>query len=273
MKDLANHTSKWWLVIIISYTILLSLIGFLIIDTNYALLVLFGLLGFSVCVLMYLINFKFNRIESRIQAAEMELQAVGGLYDSIQTKLPLNLGDWAISAHFLNRLVNEIYLRQPKLILECGSGTSTIVICSCLKEIGEGSIISVDHLDRYATRTRNLLDIEDLEDWANIFTAPLQEYELDKGTFEWYGNEFMKEVDSKVDMLLVDGPPAPLQKLSRYPALPLLKDYLADDCLIMLDDSNRAEEKEIVELWSSMLKVDIEYNCNCKGYSLLEIQR
>lgn len=264
-----NHTKKWWLFNIIILVILFITLGFFVKQIGQTTVVFFGFVGLSLALLLLIIDKQADRIEKRIQHAEMESQAVAGFYKFMKTELPLNLGDWAVSAHFLNRLVKEIYLREPDLIVECGSGTSTLVASSCLKDIGKGKIISLDHLDKYAEKTSNLLAVEELDDWANVITAPLKDYELDIGKFKWYGEKFSENITGKIDMLIIDGPPASLQKFSRYPAIPLLKEFLADDYLILLDDTNRKDEKEIVQRWSDMLNAKIEFNQNCRGYALI----
>lgn len=51
--------------------------------------------------------------------------------------------------------------------------------------------------------------------------------------------------------MLVDGPPGQIQKHSRYPAIPLLKSYFSKKITIVLDDSTRQDEVEIVDRWIS----------------------
>ena len=50
-------------------------------------------------------------------------------------------------------------------------------------------------------------------------------------------------------MLVIDGPSGFIQPLSRYPALPMLYDRLAQDAVIYLDDAARPDEREIATLW------------------------
>ena len=55
-------------------------------------------------------------------------------------------------------------------------------------------------------------------------------------------------------MLIIDGPPENTQKWARYPAIPLLYDYMAKGCIVILDDANRKDEKEIIEMWKTEYK-------------------
>ncbi len=74
-------------------------------------------------------------------------------------------------------------------------------------------------------------------------------------TWNWYDLPDLDKLPGKIDMLVVDGPPWKLQHLARYPALPVLFKYLSDNAVIILDDGNRPDEKEIVKLWKK------EYDC------------
>ena len=58
-------------------------------------------------------------------------------------------------------------------------------------------------------------------------------------------------VPNSVDLLLVDGPPGEVGPQSRYPAFPLLEQFLSDSALIVLDDGRRQEEQQIVTRWAS----------------------
>ncbi len=60
----------------------------------------------------------------------------------------------------------------------------------------------------------------------------------------------MDEIGSqKVDVLIVDGPPAKIGKETRYPAIPRLFDRLADQAIVLVDDAGRPDERKIVRRW------------------------
>ena len=67
-------------------------------------------------------------------------------------------------------------------------------------------------------------------------------------------------------MLIVDGPPRIINKNARYPAIPLLKKFITDDTVILLDDGRRKDEQNTVELWLKELdKFKAEYFNTEKG--------
>ena len=53
------------------------------------------------------------------------------------------------------------------------------------------------------------------------------------------------------DFLLADGPPQEKNSAreARYPAFPLLRDFLADNALIFVDDANRHSERKMIDRW------------------------
>jgi len=50
-------------------------------------------------------------------------------------------------------------------------------------------------------------------------------------------------------MLIIDDPPSRMQKLARYPAIPILFHLLSEDVVVLLDDACRTDEREIIKLW------------------------
>ena len=52
-------------------------------------------------------------------------------------------------------------------------------------------------------------------------------------------------------MLIVDGPPATMGEMARYPALPSLHARLADNCVILMDDGNREDERLTAKRWTT----------------------
>jgi hypothetical protein len=75
-------------------------------------------------------------------------------------------------------------------------------------------------------------------------------------------------------MLVIDGPPGFIQHHSRYPALPLLSERLADGCVIFLDDAARADEQAIVRRWLARFpQLEHHYVASERGCSVLRFRR
>lgn len=171
------------------------------------------------------------------------------LYNTIHVRRPLPPFDgWTISPAAANQLVSQILENRPQKILELGSGLSTLVSAYALNRLGSGMIISLESDSGYATVTCGHLERHNLKEYATVLHAPLKGVTIGCETWQWYDISALEGHDS-FDMLVIDGPPGTTQKLARYPALPLLKDRLNVNAVIVLDDGNREEEKQIIAMW------------------------
>ncbi|OLE19122.1 MAG: hypothetical protein AUI36_35690 [Cyanobacteria bacterium 13_1_40CM_2_61_4] len=165
----------------------------------------------------------------------------------IKERLPIPT-DYSITADFANIMIRAILKRKPNLIVEAGCGLSTIVAAYCLKKLGRGYLVSLEHQRDYLELCQRFILQHGLQRHVGIVHAPLTRYGIGDGEWLWYELRF-KERLTKIDMLIVDGPPGDLQPLARYPALPLLIDLFSEACFILMDDGARWEEQEIVERW------------------------
>ena len=198
------------------------------------------------------VHLKLYKIDEHVYQASnvlfRQFEALIGIYlDCGFTKgLPFTRG-WAASPDFLKILVNHVLETRPKLVVECSSGVSTVVLAQCAKRCGIGHIFSLENDSRYAAQTRELLGHHMLEDWATVIDAPLIEYDISGGVWRWYDLANVPKVD--IDLVVVDGPPNTVGKSARYPALPLLNPRLRRSGIMILDDANRSQEREAIEGW------------------------
>lgn len=164
-----------------------------------------------------------------------------------EARLPPVAG-WALSPGGLLAVVDLIEKRGARFVLECGSGTSTVWIGYALKRIGRGRLVALDHMPEYAEKTRAMVVEHGLEDFVEVRLAPLAPRATPRGDFSWYSVDAADLADP-IDVLLVDGPPGTTGQHARYPALPVFVDYLASRALVVADDVNRRDEREMVEFW------------------------
>jgi predicted O-methyltransferase YrrM len=137
---------------------------------------------------------------------------------------------------------------KPALIVEAGSGRSTVVMAETLREIGVGKVVSLEHELQFAAETVALLHEHGLEDHASVRYAPLEPHGKDLLVPNWYQAKSWNHLEG-IGMLMVDGPPGGTARYARHPALPLLRDRLLPGCVIVLDDVNRDPEKTIWKDW------------------------
>lgn len=198
-------------------------------------------------------------------------------YHFLRDRLGLNQGlpysrDWSAAPDFLKLIAEHALARKPATIVECSSGMTTLVLARCSEMNGHGHLYSLENGAEYAARSREALERYNLGWRATVLDAPLVEYTLGDERYKWYTLEGLPE--KGVEMLVIDGPPGFIQHHSRYPALPLLYDRLADGCVIYLDDAARPEEQAIVKRWLEEFPgLQLEYLKNERGCAVLTLKR
>ena len=126
-------------------------------------------------------------------------------------EIPAELGGWAADAVLVQHAARLVADVRPRLVLECGSGSSTIAIARCLKTLG-GRVLSLEHNPEFARKTIETLRVLELNDVARVVTAPLTTRELGGAVFSWYGPEYERFLESPIDVLIVDGLPKPADR-------------------------------------------------------------
>ena len=172
---------------------------------------------------------------------------------------------WSSSAMRPSGLVNtlnEIIIDNRGVILECGGGISTFYIARLLKSKG-GHLYTLEHNREWLELLHRGLKKEKLLDWVTLIDAPLKSSGLGLDDMPWYDPEAIAQQfpqDIKIDLLLVDGPPAYTQETqySRYPAFSYFLPFFSQNCTIVIDDINRQGEQEIVKRWQKNLNVNFE---------------
>ena len=179
-----------------------------------------------------------------------QVTAFHDLHQLIEPVKPLPpLRGWAASPDFLLEIAQYALDSKPLTILECSSGASTIVLARCCQLLGQGHVYSLEHDEVYAEKSRQELARHGLGDFASVINAPLVPTPSVDGQ-QWYSLEELPSSVTDVGLLVIDGPPKSTAPLARYPALPILRDRLANECVIFLDDANRAAEQEMLRQWS-----------------------
>lgn len=166
----------------------------------------------------------------------------------VETKLPMpGTGGFAIDAQALSHLLSLVDERQPRQVLELGSGTSTIWLGYLCRTYG-GRVVSLDHLEQYLELTRTAITRHSLNDQVETRLAPLEEIDCDGETYSWYAPSALDGL-AEIELVLIDGPPASTGPEARYPALPNIVNLLAPNAVVILDDAHRQDEEEIVQAW------------------------
>jgi predicted O-methyltransferase YrrM len=189
-----------------------------------------------------------RRLEANLQA-EFQLRVLLGANESSRPEAaitPLNPG-WQLSAQAIHEAVRHVLLDQPRVVVECGSGASTMWIGRALRRVGEGRLISLEDSADWVAIVTGLLQREGLSS-VEIRHAPMEPIQVAGHEQPWYSASAIADVE-EIDLLLVDGPPGRMNKLARYPAVPALRDKLRPGATVMLDDCHRRDEKETLRKW------------------------
>ena len=151
---------------------------------------------------------------------------------------------WAASPDLLLTIYETVKKINPSLVVELGSGVSTLVAAKS----GAKKVVSLDGSKEYAAKTRELIK-EHRVRGVDVRFAALLPY---VNGLTWYDVSVIKDL-KKIDLLIVDGPPGNNNPDSRYPALKEFKDKLSPRAVVILDDVNREGERKLAEDFAAAL--------------------
>jgi hypothetical protein len=148
---------------------------------------------------------------------------------------------WSAGTPFLAAMLDWMPQTEGPVV-ECGSGLSTLLL-GLAASVARRPIVSLEHEALWATRVRNAIPVAAAAH-VDLRVAPLRSY----GDFDWYSIE-AREIPDGVGFVVCDGPPGATRG-GRYGAAAVLNPYLGRGCILMLDDSQRPEEREIMARWA-----------------------
>lgn len=197
------------------------------------------------------------QVTRRFELLQDQISETQGLVQLVRfdDRYPMPFGGgWALTADAGAVLVREVALRRPRVVVELGSGVSTLLVGRMLKEAGAGKLYSLDHDAAWAERTRAHVRANGLEDFVVVLDAPLTRQRHDGEEYDWYNLPDPVQQLRDIDLLVVDGPPQSLNPhgIPRYPALPVFGPKLSADALIYVDDAKRPHEQRMIEAWMKL---------------------
>jgi predicted O-methyltransferase YrrM len=153
---------------------------------------------------------------------------------------------WAGTPGLLLTLVDEVEALRPRLVVEFGSGLSTLVLARALALHAPGArLLSFDHDAGFAQITRRRLAALGLS--ADVRHAPLASAARFGVDGEWYDHG---PLPAGVELLLIDGPPAWAKEGARAAAGPAALPSLAPGGVALLDDADRPGERANAARWT-----------------------
>jgi len=166
----------------------------------------------------------------------------------------VELGSWSIASDTIEWLVDFLRRERPRIVLEFGSGSSTVCLCVLLQRIHGANgfrLLSLEQDSAEAERTRNCLSTLNGAISCRIVQVPLvpfavtgratSSYDIDSISgqhFAWLG---------KAEFVFIDGPSA--EGPSRYEILTRVRPHLVSNAKFAMDDAFREEELLAGSLW------------------------
>lgn len=211
---------------------------------------------------------------NNIDSAVIPLESLSEPLRNLDKKVDVKWDRGMIAPDLANYLIQKIYLTRPEKILECGIGLSTQIIGECLKNIGKGNLVGLEHDPQWVQSVSKLLEEKQIDDRIEIISAPLQEYHMENREFQWYSRLEQIKAHGPFDLVFVDGPPAfkPTDP-GRIGALFALKSSIKSGGILLLDDGGRPGEQTAVQEWIKVYGSGIkaEYVDLKKGLWVVEI--
>jgi predicted O-methyltransferase YrrM len=167
--------------------------------------------------------------------------------------LPASRG-WAACPDLLATICDLVQQHQPKIMLECGAGLSTITSSLALERFGAAGakLVTLEHDAAWAEESRRRLVQHGLDRIATIHHTSLAMNDVAGESRQWYDLRSVT-LPERIDFLVIDGPPAESSAMSRFPAGPMLHERLAPGAIIVLDDADRPDEQAAVARWIAEL--------------------
>jgi len=167
--------------------------------------------------------------------------------------------EWTASTDFLMRAAAEASrIPHDRVILELGSGLSTAVLSRC-----HPNVVALEAGEAEAEHAREMAPN------ANVMHAPLERFD----GFDWYGVDAVREALSgkPVGLLIVDGP-AGSTRGGRIGCVSQLRDKLAPGAVVMFDDLNREQDRDVVLAWGDGLDLDANITTGEGGRSFAVVR-
>lgn len=217
--------------------------------------------------------FLLRRLSHQRDALLPELSSVISTGAALQNRFlsrslaSVELGQWTLCAAALDYLEEQVKRLKPRVILELGSGVSTVCLARYLQEVHGDSnsarLFSIEQNADFSEETRQKLSSLGLDRNVRLIHAPLTRQVILGQSTTCYSLPpgYLVEAlgGARPEFVLIDGPAS---DQGRYGVLPLLRPVLSRRTAILLDDALRDDELRDAAVWSKLPYVRI------KGYWL-----
>jgi hypothetical protein len=148
---------------------------------------------------------------------------------------------WAADEPYLAEVVRSAQ-RSTGPILECGSGLTTLLIGVVAARSGI-ELHSLEHDAAWHVRVSEAIRLYDTGRSTTVHLAPLRDF----GDYDWYDAP-VERMPRDFSLVVCDGPPEATRG-GRSGMLPQMRKSLAPGCSMLLHDTNRTAERELILRW------------------------
>src|SRR5438128_2388429 len=142
-------------------------------------------------------------------------------------------------------------------ILECGSGMTTLLMGLLAGRRGVQTY-SLEHIEEWRARVLDAIQQFEIPN-VEILLTPLRDFD----GFSWYDAP-LAELPNRFDLLICDGPPGETRG-GRYGLLPVMRERLGKGAVILLDDTERSGESEVLRRWMNEAKLSATTRESAEG--------
>ena len=186
-----------------------------------------------------------KELKEQIWHSYRQSEALQQLFALLKFSAPIPpTRSWAASPDLLLTIADLVRTRKPRLVVELGSGISTLIVAKA----GARKVISIDNSAEFAEKTREMLKAHKVRG-VEVRVAPLKAH---KSGVDWYDTAKLKDL-KRIDMLIIDGPPGSKNPDARKPALAELFSKLSPNAVIVIDDVKRIGERQLAEAFAKAL--------------------
>lgn len=169
---------------------------------------------------------------------------------------------WSALDEYLVVIIKKIQETEGP-ILECGSGLSTFIMGAIAQKLGR-EIWALENSPEWAERLSTQLEKYNINS-VHLCLDPLKNY----GEYDWYQPP-LEKMPGEFPLIICDGPPGSTHG-GRYGLLPVMREKIKPGAIILLDDGEREEEKNIAQRWAEDLNTEWSLHGEKKPYIFLQV--
>ncbi|TAM97883.1 MAG: hypothetical protein EPN39_10230 [Chitinophagaceae bacterium] len=163
------------------------------------------------------------------------------------------IGNWTLDRKSIAILWEKLQVIKPKIIIEAGSGISTLIFSEYMQNnYPGGKVISLEQDENEKNRVEGLLSENNLSSFVEILYAP-----INKAGHYSINEDNLKSAlgEKKADWLMIDGPCG--EEGSREYVLDDLLHYMNNGAAWFADDAFRDGELGFLKKWESRKDIEV----------------